>query len=140
MQYKYYVNSCQHAANLSFAFWKVLEFFFLSIFDLRLAESMDLKLMNMGSWLYIDIRYDFGVVYDSETLWRKRPFCLFWRHYQKWSTSKETYSPWDLKKLDMTEHPPLSLSLRYIPTSGRGGYFKGWGPWKERVYKLQEML
>ena len=36
---KCYVNNCQNAANLSFAFWNFLDFF-LNKFNLRLVESM----------------------------------------------------------------------------------------------------
>lgn len=46
MPCKCYVSTCHCLANLSFAFWKLLEFF-SSIFDLWLVESLDVEPMDM---------------------------------------------------------------------------------------------
>ena len=44
---KCYINNCWCTANSSFAFWKFLAFFFLSIFNPWLAESIDADLVDM---------------------------------------------------------------------------------------------
>ena len=68
-QYKCYVNSCQYAANSSFAFWNFLELFFKNVFDPWLIESMDANPVDTESQLYVFITVKIRSQKSTDFVW-----------------------------------------------------------------------